>query len=61
ATTPSADFCPAVSSPRGSLSPLRTQEQTSRGKFDSLQRTTVGFTLRAFDAERTQAWIQTLR
>ena len=44
---------PALRSPRGFLSrESATQEQISRGNFGSLQRTTVGFTLCAFDGYR---------
>ena len=51
-TTPSADFCPAVRAPCGSLSPPVTPEDTrqiSWGKPRSLPRTPAGFTVQALD------------
>ncbi len=49
-TMPSADFCTAISAPRGRLSPeFRTRRQISRGKIDRLHRTPAGFTTPALD------------
>src|SRR6266568_1440852 len=46
---PSADFCPALSTPLGALSRLRDTEQISRGNFSRLPRTTAGSTFCVLD------------
>ncbi len=43
-TTPSADFCPAIRGPCGTLSPTRDAAQISRGKLDHLPCTPAGST-----------------
>jgi hypothetical protein len=49
-TMPSADFCAAIRSPRGSLSSeLGTATQISPGKFDRLPRIPAGSTASALD------------
>src|SRR5271169_6526162 len=46
---PSADFCPAVRPPFGSLSRRSDTEQISWGKLNRLPCTAAGSTLRVFD------------
>ena len=47
--TPSADFCPAVTTPRGILSRRSDTEQISWGKFSHFPCTVAGSTLRTLD------------
>src|SRR6476659_10420222 len=46
---PSADFCPAVRPPHGTLSRRNDTEQISRGKLSRLPCTVAGSTLRILD------------
>src|ERR1700732_3945204 len=46
---PSADFCPAVRPPHGTLSRRSDTEQISWGKFSRLPCTVAGSTLRILD------------